>query len=73
MSTERHLDHGGLELYLRDVEPRPWARNILRELVAFLVAEQAGANVAITLDPRLDEERKIRARMRRLGVRRWPS
>ena len=73
LTTERHLDHGGLELYLRDVEPRPWARNILRDLIAFLVAEQGGAKISITLDPKLDSEQRIRVRLRRLGVRTWPG
>ena len=73
LQTERHIDHSGLELYLRDIEPRPWARVILRELVSFIAADRDGAKISIPLDPKLDSAKKIRKRLAKLGVRRWWS
>lgn len=71
--TRRHIDHGGLELMLRDLEPRSWARNIIRELVAFVSCWSVGETPTVEAAPKLDSEKRIRARLRRLGVIRWWS
>ena len=73
LSTERHIDHGGLELCLRDMEPRPWARNIIRDLIALMVLEDSGGRVEVKLHPKLDTAKRIRKVLRRLGVRQWWS
>ena len=69
LQTQRVVDHAGLELYLRDVDPRPWARNILRELVSYIGEKSP----TVEVDPKLDTPGKIRSRLARLGVRRWPA
>ena len=68
--TRRLIDHAGLELMLRDVEPTGWRRNTLRGLVAWTSACVHGR----TSDPRLVEGletwESIEERWSQL-IRRW--
>jgi hypothetical protein len=38
--TKREIDHGGLEAVLRDTEPAQWRRNLVRDLVAWLISRK---------------------------------